>query len=36
MIPEKDVAMDMPMDLGEVLARVKEKRQIFKEYNFEP
>lgn len=28
--------MDMPMDLAEVAARVKEKRQIFKEYNFGP
>ena len=28
--------MDMPMDLAEVAARVKEKRRIFKEYNFGP
>ncbi len=28
--------MKIPMDLAEVAARVKEKRQIFKEYNFGP
>ena len=28
--------MDLPMDLAEVVARVKEKRRIFKEYNFGP
>ncbi len=28
--------MDIPMDLTEVAARVKEKRHIFKEYNFGP
>jgi signal transduction histidine kinase len=28
--------MDMPMDLAEVAARVKEKRRIFQEYNFGP
>ncbi|MFZ5447762.1 MAG: sensor histidine kinase [Thermodesulfobacteriota bacterium] len=28
--------MDMPMDLAEVVARVKEKRRIFQEYNFGP
>ncbi len=28
--------MDTPMDLAEVSARVQEKRQIFKEYNFGP
>ena len=26
--------MDIPIDLAEVAARVKEKRRIFKEYNF--
>jgi signal transduction histidine kinase len=36
MIPAEDAAMDVPMDLAEVGARVKEKRQIFKEYNFGP
>ena len=28
--------MDIPMDLAEVAARVKEKRRIFQEYNFGP
>jgi signal transduction histidine kinase len=28
--------MDMPMDLAEVSARIKEKRYIFQEYNFGP
>ena len=28
--------MNIPMDLSEVVGRVKEKRQIFKEYNFGP
>jgi signal transduction histidine kinase len=28
--------MDIPLDLAEVSARIKEKRQIFKEYNFGP
>ena len=28
--------MDMPMDLAEVSARIKEKRHIFQEYNFGP
>ncbi|MFA5111610.1 MAG: hypothetical protein WC443_09405, partial [Desulfobaccales bacterium] len=36
MIPAQDAAMNIPMDLAEVAARVKEKRQIFKEYNFGP
>ena len=28
--------MDMPMDLADVAARIKEKRRIFQEYNFGP
>ena len=28
--------MDMPMDLAEVAARIKEKRRMFQEYNFGP
>ena len=32
----KDADMDIPMDLAEVSTRVKEKRGIFKEYNFGP